>query len=143
MARPFKSNSGRPTFGVFSEPLEGGEYIFNKKSRTTYCFTNNCAPRVRVGSQSNLLLFRRSSNLSVYPCKNFIKKANLNINLITKLDLTDVPVVADFSGNIVPAAITNNAIPYLDYNIDPCGNLFGNTICGINNFTHYLKYNSP
>lgn len=141
MARPFKSNSGRPAFGVFSEPLEAGEYIFNKKARTTYCVTNNCPPRVRVGSESNLLLFRRSSRLSVYPCKNTINKANLNINLITELDLEGVPVVADFSGNIVPATIKNDDIPYLDYNIDPSGNLFGNTICGINNFTHYLKYN--
>ena len=26
----------------------------------------------------------------------------------------------------------------MDYNIDPSGNLFGNTICGINNFEKYL-----
>jgi hypothetical protein len=143
MARPFKSNSGRPAFGVFSEPLESGDYTLNKKARTTYCVTNNCPPRVRVGSQSNLLLFRRSSNLSMYPCKNSINKANLYINLITELDLKGVPVIADFSGNVAPTTITTTAIPYLDYNIDPCGNLFGNTICGINNFTHYLKYDTP
>jgi hypothetical protein len=139
MARPFKSNSGRSAFGVFSEPLEAGVLTFNKKARATYCFTNNCPPRVRVGSQSNLLLFRRSNRLSVYPCKNVINKANLNVNLITELDLKDVPVIADFNGN-TPVAITNNAIPYIDYNIDPCGNLFGNSVCGINNFVHYLKY---
>ena len=143
MANSFKSIPGRPAFGVFSEPLEAGEYILNKKARTTYCVTNNCAPRVRVGSESNLLLFRRSSNLSVYPCKNAINKANLNINLITELDLTNVPVISDLSSNFFPTTITTTAIPYLDYNIDPCGNLFGNTICGINNFTHYLKYNNP
>lgn len=140
MARPFKSNSGRPAFGVFSEPLEAGEYTFNKKASTTYCVTNNCPTRVRVGSQSNLLLFRRSSRASVYPCKNAINKANLNINLITELDLAGVAVISDFSGNIFPATITNTAIPYLDYNIDPSGNLFGNTTCGINNFTRYMKY---
>jgi len=139
MARPFKSNSGRPAFGLFSEPLEASEYTFNKKSRTSYCVTNNCPPRVRVGYQSNLLLFRRSSRLSVYPCKNVINKANLNINLITELDLKDIPVISDFYGNS-PVATTNFAIPYLDYNIDPCGNLFGNSVCGINNFIHYLKY---
>jgi hypothetical protein len=88
-------------------------------------------------------MFRRSNRLSVYGCKNVINKANLNINLITELDLTGVPVVADMSGNGVPVAITNNAIPYLDYNIDPCGNLFGNSVCGINNFTGYIKYDAP
>jgi hypothetical protein len=140
MARPFKNNSGRPAFGVFSEPLEAGEYILNKKARASYCVTNNCPPRVKIGSQNNLLMFRRSSRLSVYPCKNAINKANLNINLITKMDLAGVPVIADISGNIVPVTIRNDAIPYLDYNIDPSGNLFGNSVCGINNFIHYLKY---
>jgi hypothetical protein len=140
MARPFKNIPARPAFGGFFEPLEAGEYILNKKARTTYCVTNNCPPRVKIGSQNNLLMFRRSNRLSVYGCKNAINKANLNINLITELDLADVPVVADMSGNVVPVAIKNDAIPYLDYNIDPSGNLFGNSVCGINNFVHYLKY---
>jgi glycogen synthase len=65
----------------------------------------------------------------------------LNINLITKLDLKGVPVIANFVTNLVPTTIENDAIPYLDYNIDPSGNLFGNTICGVNNFVHYMVYN--
>lgn len=143
MARPFKNIPGRPAFGVFFEPLEAGEYILNKKARATYCVTNNCPPRVKIGSQNNLLMFRRSNRISVYGCKNVINKTNLNINLITELDLNGVPVVADMSGNGVPVAVINNAIPYLDYNIDPCGNLFGNSVCGINNFTNYIKYDAP
>ena len=143
MARSFKNIPGRPTFGVFEEPLEASEYIYNKKARATFCRPNNCTSKLKVGSSSNLLLFNRSTRLAFYPCKNIINKANLNINLITELDLTDIPVMLDFSGNQIPCPITNDAIPYLDYNIDPCGNLFGNTICGVNNFTNYIKYDHP
>jgi len=56
--------------------------------------------------------------------------------------LKDVPVIEDFSGNIVPSTINIISNPYLRYNIDPSGNLFGNTDCGINNFVKYLVNNS-
>ena len=81
--------------------------------------------------------------MRVYPCLNSIEKANLNINLITKLNLTGVPVIQDFSGNkICPTTITTTTTPYLQYNIDPSGNLFGNTICGINNWEKYMVYDA-
>ena len=141
MAHSFKSNSGTRAFGVFSESQNAGDYIFNKKARATYCVANRCVPRVKVGSQSNLLLFNRSNTLSVYPCKNKINNANLYINLLTKLDLSgNIPVIEGLSGNTVPTTISTDAVPYLDYHIDPCGNLFGNTICGINNYVNYMVY---
>jgi hypothetical protein len=142
MRHSFKSNPGKRSFGVFAEPLDASEYIYNKKARASFCIANNCPPRNKVGSESNLLLFKRSNRLQLYPCKNKINKANLNINLITKLDLESVPVIEDMSGN-VPSTITSTAIPFLDYNIDPSGNLFGNTICGVNNYVNYMVYNKP
>ena len=33
----------------------------------------------------------------------------------------------------------NTNYPYLTYDVDPSGNLFGNTICGINNFVNYME----
>ena len=143
MARPFKnSSSANKAFGVFSESQDAGEYIYNKKTKATYC-SNTCSSSQKFGSESNMLLFKRSYKLGVYPFLNSINKADLNINLITKLDLSgNVPVIQDFSNNYVPTSITTNAIPYLDYNIDPCGNLFGNDICGINNWKKYLVYTS-
>jgi hypothetical protein len=140
MAHSFKSNSGVKSFGVFSESQNAGDYIYDKKTRATYCKANVCVRSRKIGSESNYLLFKRANKLSVYPCLNSINKANLNINLITKLDLTDVPVIQDFYTKDVPSTITTTAIPFLDYNIDPCGNLFGNTICGINNFVNYMVY---
>ena len=142
-ANSFNFSSGKKTFGVFAEPMEAGEYIYNKKAKTTYCIANNCVPSVKVGSQSNLLLFNRSNKLTFYPCKNSINKANLNINLITKLDLKNVPVIEDISNNQVPAVLSLTAIPFLDYSIDPCGNLFGNyAFCGFNNFVDYMVYDT-
>ena len=73
-------------------------------------------------------------------------KNNLNINLITKLDLTNVCVIEDASGNVC----ANYGIIYVEipnfynrYIIDPSGQLFGNTSCGVNNFLNYLVYNPP
>ena len=31
MAHSFKSSSGKPAFGVFSEPQTAGDYLYNKK----------------------------------------------------------------------------------------------------------------
>jgi len=151
MARSFNSSSAKNTFGVFSEPQEAGDYIYNKKARASYCVANNCIPAVKVGSQGNLLLFNRSNKLSVYPCKNIINKSDLNINLITKLNLSGVPVIENMTNQNVPTSIvpTNVAnassisYPYLTYNVDPSGNLFGNNVCGINNYLSYLEFNTP
>jgi len=139
MAHSFKSNPGKSAFGVFVEPLDAGDYIYNKKAKATYCVTKNCVPSTKVGSESNFLLYKRANVLENFPCKNVINKANLNINLITKLNLLDVPVVSDFSGNVPTIISPDN----MKYNIDPSGNLFGNTICGINNYLHYLQYETP
>lgn len=138
MAHSFKTNLGIKSFGVFSEPQNAGEYIYNKKTKATYFKAKVGSSSQKIGSESDLLLFKRANKLRCYPCTKSINTANLNINLITKLDLTNVPVIQDFSNNDVPTTITTTAIPFLDYNIDPCGNLFGNTICGINNFVNYM-----
>ena len=136
MARPFSnSSSANKAFGVFSGSQDAGNYIYNKKAKSTYCNAKFCTRSVTVGSESNYLLFKRAKKLRVYPCLNSINKANLNINLITKLDLTGVPV-------ILPPTITTVTDPYKYYNIDPSGNLFGNTICGIDNWEKYMVYDA-
>ena len=38
MAHSFKTNSGKKAFGVFNEPLEAGNYTYNKKAKSAYCF---------------------------------------------------------------------------------------------------------
>ena len=49
MSRPFKSYSGKSAFGQLNEPLDGGEYILNKKAKYTYCSPNICHPNKNIG----------------------------------------------------------------------------------------------
>ena len=147
MAHSFKIIPARPTFGVFNETKDAGDYILNKKSKATFCAANNCTAGTKVKSQGNLLLLKKSNYLNYYQCTNNINPINLNINLITKLNLQDVPVIQSNSSPYeTPTSIISNTATstiYLDYIIDPNGKLFGNTPCGINNYLNYLEYNAP
>jgi hypothetical protein len=141
MAHSFKTNSGRSAFGTFKEPLDAGDYISNIKAKTIYCKPNICRSNGYVGSESNLLTLKKANNLAFYSCRN-VNRANLNINLITKLNLDNVPVIENMAFES-PTVVMPTFTPFLEYTIDPCGNLFGNTICGENNYVNYQEYNLP
>jgi hypothetical protein len=144
MAHSFKTNSGRNTFGTFKEPSDAGDYILNKKAKATYCKPNVCTSNKYVGSESNLLTLKKANYLAFYSCRNNINRANLNINLITKLNLNNVPVIENMSfESPTTFSSTSTENPYLYYTIDPSGNLFGNTTCGQNNYVNYQEYNLP
>lgn len=138
--RPFNTYMGKNTFGVLKEPIQAGDYTINRGALAGFCPPNICA-RNRTGvTQSNYLLLKRAKALYVNDLYN---PANLNMNLVTQLDLSGCSIILDNSGNVVPAKLSITSIPYLDYTIDPSGVLFGNTICGAVNFTEYLKYVDP
>ena len=141
MSRPFSKNNGKTTFAQFNKPLNSGEYTSIKKTKYSFCKPDYCYPNKNLYSQSNYMLLKSANNLKYKPCD--IDPTQLYINLITKLDLSDnVVVVTDLSNNNYPVIIDTTIDPYLNYNIDPCGNLFGNTVCGINNFENYISYNA-
>lgn len=138
--RPFNTYMGKNTFGVLKEPIQAGDYTINRGALAGFCPPNICA-RNRTGvTQSNYLLLKRAKALYVNDLYN---PADLNMNLVTQLDLSGCSIILDNSGNLVPANLSITSIPYLDYTIDPSGVLFGNTICGATNFTEYLKYVDP
>ena len=143
MSRPFSHNSAKSSFAQVKEPVEASTYTQTKKAKYTFCQPNICHPNKNVYSQSNLLLLREANNLTFYPCKQF-DKTQLYTNLYTKLDLSDLsgntPVISDLSGNDFPVTIDTSVTPYLKYNIDPSGVLFGNDICGINNWLNFVTY---
>ena len=149
MSRSFNNNSGKKTFGVFSESLDAGEYIRNKKTRASFPIANKCKQSTKFRSESDYLLYNKSNYLSVYSCVNSVDKSELFINLFTQLDLTSVPVIQNFDNlnvptSIVPTTLNNaNFYPYLTYNIDPSGVLFGDTVCGIDNYTNFMVYTPP
>lgn len=143
MSRPFSNYSAKPAFAQVNEVLDQGEYIKNKQTKYTFCNPNICHPNKNINSQSNLLLLRQANSLVLYPCDNF-NKTQLYSNLYTKLDLYDLsgntPLISDLSGNKFPVLIDTNVSPFLKYNIDPSGNLFGNSPCGIDNYLNYVTF---
>ena len=67
-------------------------------------------------------------------------KNNLISSLYTELSLPNVPVVSDLATGTTPAKIDPIVeAPYLFYNVDASGKLFGNTRCGIANYLNYKK----
>jgi len=144
MSRPFAKYPAKPTFAQINEPLEAGEYIKNKKTKYSFCTPNICHPNKNIYSQSNLMALKQANKLLFNPYRNSFNSAQLYSNLYSELDLSgNVPVISDLSGNIYPVSISTTTTPYLTYDIDPSGNLFGDTVCGINNFEQYLVYNPP
>jgi hypothetical protein len=143
MSNIFNLNSGKPAFGVFSEPQTSGDYLYNKKSKTLFCNLNCNSIRdkkkISLNSENNLL-YKRALQLSNINKTNKSDKTNLNINLITKMDLQNIPIIQDMSSKVTPSSINTTNIPYLTYNIDPSGILFGNTVCGLYNYEKFIVY---
>jgi len=135
MSRPFAKYPAAPAFANFQERICASDYIATKKSKYIACASSICYKNKNI---KNL-----EKKQSLFSYLNNIDKTQLYINLLTKLDLSerDFPVISYLDTGISPVDIDTNATPYLTYNIDPSGNLFGNTPCGINNYESYIVYN--
>ena len=78
------------------------------------------------------------------PRRDFLKYLGFSTAAATLATSCEMPV-----RNVVPyLQRPDNLIPgipnfYARYIIDPSGQLFGNTSCGVNNFLNYLVYNPP
>ena len=114
-SRPFHASTR--AFRVSKESMQSSDYILAKKQKILQCTDVKCSPP---------------------PSLNI---ANLGVNLVTKLDLTNVSVIVQNSTMKAPAKLSITSVPFLDYTIDAKGELFGNTLCGVNNFQHYLEEN--
>jgi len=136
MSRPFNKYSGKSAFCKVQEPLNGSEYILNKKAKYSFCSPNN----KNVCSVGDLVMSKKAEALKINEFIRNFNKTNLYINLYTKLDTLNVCPVADLSGNCeIPINSSINSNTY--YTIDPNGELFGTAPCGINNFVSYMIYN--
>ena len=153
------------TFGTVKPINDSSKYINDKKAKSLFCIGSNCLPLpTSTGNQScyDLLNTAKLLNKPVKPNYN-----NLSINLITALDLTGVNVIVDNATGVWPTSIdvptgathaefiaspadpthfieTHLTAVYTDdyrytmYTIDPSGNLFGNTECGLENWKKHL-----
>jgi hypothetical protein len=140
---------GKAAFGSFTQTQNSGASTQDTTCTTSYCNTSITLNN-KFKSGSDRLLYKKSYYLNTVPNTTY-NKSNLSSNLVTKLDLQnyDSSVVPVIQNNGPPATvpteiiITPSTVSYLDYTIDPCGNLFGNTPCGLNNYRQYLVYNPP
>jgi hypothetical protein len=142
--------AGSPAFGKVKESQTSGDYITNKKTKYTFCNPNLCHPNKNVNTESNLLMLKRANALAFYPCLETFDSTQLYINLYTKLNLTGVTSFTDASGVTAPVTLSKypptlinvSNIPFTNYFADPSGSLFGNTVCGENNWQNYIVYNN-
>jgi hypothetical protein len=155
MAHAFKIIPAKPTFGTLRQNTFQSDYITNKKSKLAYCnASNKCANNSSSYNQMNLLHNgRRISNK--YLANNDLipfNKSNLIAGLYSKMDLENVcTLINGFPCNNINTSCaacqtevsinSGSSVPFSWTNtIDPVGALFGNTPCGIQNFTKYMKF---
>ena len=129
----FTPISARPTFGSKQQNCYASDYILNKKIKSQFCgFKLN---KITTNSENNLLLQNKLLRNKKY--NKSYNTSNLNINLYTELDLSNVNVIQEKETKITPTTISPCSTFYDTYTIDPSGALFGNTPCGIQNFVHF------
>jgi hypothetical protein len=166
------NSCGRSAFGTFQPNNSSSDNIKKNKIKSLFCAATSkgCPPTKLVSNSTDLYLFR------AYVANNQLPKyntKNLNINLITSLDLSNVIVVEStctqtspipidpvagrehiefvaetmdptrFLEQHVPLAENVDDGRYTLYTIDPIGELFGNTPCGLNNYVNYMVLNTP
>ena len=135
-----RTTLGGRTFGQLNGGTNAGSYIDSTSARSQFCPLH--CQSVRNYAQLNTL---RNATRYTYNGNRNTLQSNKNAlvsGLNTKLDLIDVSVISNLTTNVSPTSISNTAIPYLTYNIDPNGSLFGNTPCGQSNFTNYKVPNN-
>ena len=141
MSRPFAKYPANPTFAKVKEPNNASDYIAYKKTRNSFCLKNVCIPNRNLYSESNYLMYKRANNYITNPCSNY-NKSQLYTNLYTKMVLNDeIPIITDISGNTFPVIIDTSVAPYTKYCVDPNGVLFGKSVCGLENFLHFVQPN--
>jgi hypothetical protein len=134
----FTPITARPTFGSNRMIYYGSDYILNKKIKNMFCNKQDCLKLNKVNNQSDLLLLNKAIKYNTFKSFN---RANLNVNLITKLDLNNVNVVENTLTGDTPTTIDIDITFNQNYTIDPSGVLFGNDLCGINNYVNFQELN--
>lgn len=153
MSYAFKTPPANPSFGVYNESLGAGEYILNKKAKTTFCNSNAQPNGPIVQSQGQQLLLNQAKLLNNFCSITPFNKSNLNMNLVSIFNSHGCCNViageqtSDAFIHCTPTNIPyqpNNTTPFYQlYTIDPNGCLFGNNVCNSNNYLENITYNPP
>ena len=129
MAHAFKTIPAKSTFGTLQKDFYQSDYINRKKK--LICRNNN------LHINKSNLIFGQYSKSNLY-----------NVCTVSKGPPPSIP--CEFN-NCNPCQNSSNVIIdpnsitpfYFNYTIDPLGELFGTTSCGILNYTNYMILNPP
>jgi hypothetical protein len=157
MAHAYTIYPAKPAFGNFAKHLSYSEVMANKRANHIYY---NCKRTNRIDSQGELMAIRKittqacASGCDVLP----FNKSNLQVNLITQLDLSGIVILeltSEYQAALNAAALTNTPpvfTPskidptlkpiYSYYTIDPGNRLTGNTPCAIQKYVNYMILNT-
>ena len=142
MAHAYTIYPAKPAFGNFAKHLSYADVLANKRTNSIYY---NCKRTNRINSQGELMAIRKittqacATGCEVLP----FNKSNLQVNLITELDLNNIIVLELNSDPGTPAKINPVLRPiYSYYTIDPNNKLSGNTPCAIQKYVNYMILNT-
>jgi len=162
MAHAFAPIPAKPAFGTLKENLYQSDYINRKKAKYTYCRTPTyCQKMTNAASYGKLYSYKLGQySVSLENCNVIpVNKGNLIMGQYSKLNLQNVctvskgPPPSQHCSSDAPCNPCQNNDPvqidpstdtfYLDYTIDPLGELFGASQCGELNYTRYMVFNPP
>lgn len=141
MSHAYTIRPAKPAFGNFSKQVTYSEMMTNKRSNALYCNCNKGDNPSLIQTQGQLADIRRvSRNNCPDGCETFpFNKTNLEVNLITSLDTTNVVVLAKNESPTIPSKLNLNLSPiYAFYQLDPGNKLTGDTPCGIQKYVNFM-----
>ena len=141
MAHAYTIYPAKPAFGNFAKHLSYADVLANKRANHIYY---NCKQSNRIRSQSDLIAIRKTTQACATGCDVLpFNKSNLQVNLITELDLNGIIVLELNSDPGSAAKIDPTLRPiYSYYTIDPNNRLTGNTPCAIQKYVNYMILNT-
>ena len=128
----------KPAFGNYTKHFSYADVMANKRANHIYY---NCKRTNHINSQGELMAIRKITNSACDNGCNVLpfNKTNLQVNLITQLDLNNILILELNTDPGKPAKIDPTLTPiYSYYTIDPDNKLSGDTPCAIQKFVNYI-----
>lgn len=142
MAHAYTIYPAKPAFGNYAKHLSYSEVLANKRANHVYY---NCKRTNRIDSQGELMEIRKiTSAACATGCEVLpFNKSNLQVNLITQLDLSGI-IILELNSNPGYASKIDPLLKpiYSYYTIDPNNRLTGDTPCAIQKYVNYMILNT-
>jgi hypothetical protein len=154
MSRLFQPIPAQPTFGVLQKNSYASDYTKKIKLKQILSYSIKNKKRTNLGQGELLDLKNCELKNKIIFNKSTLDKTNLIAGLFSNENLEGVTTICT-TGEVdpetnLPTCINEATIidlkkqPFYGYySIDPTGALFGNTPCGLNNFTNFMQINLP